>query len=191
MEHKLPKLPYPKDALEPHMSAETLDFHHDKHHRAYVDKLNEMIKGTRHEDQPLDEIVMSSEGDLFNNAAQAWNHAFFWQCLTPKGGGEPRGKIAELITKRWGTFANFKKEFSAEAKAHFGSGWAWLVLNAAGEADIFTTPDAETPIAAGLRPLLTLDVWEHAYYVDYRNERPAFIEAYWNLVNWDFANQNL
>lgn len=191
MEHKLPALPYAKDALEPHISAETLEYHHDKHHRAYVDKLNQLIKGTRHDKQPLAEIVMTSEGNIFNNAAQAWNHTFFWQCLSPKGGGNPSGKISQLINDRWGSFAKFKDEFSEEAQNHFGSGWVWLVQNADDRLGLIATPDAETPIAAGLKPILTLDVWEHAYYIDYRNERPKFIDAFWEIVNWDFANENL
>lgn len=191
MEHKLPPLPYAKDALEPHISAETLTFHHDKHHRAYVDKLNELIKGTNHEKQPLTEIVLTSEGKVFNNAAQAWNHDFFWKCLSPQGGGEPTGKLAEAINKKWGSFAKFKEEFTHEAVDNFGSGWTWLVENTRHQLEILNTPDAETPIAAGLKPLMTLDVWEHAYYIDYRNERPKFVEAYWNLVNWDFVAQNM
>jgi len=191
MEHKLPNLPYSQDALAPHISAETLMYHHDKHHRAYVDKLNELIKGTRHEKQPLTEIVMTAGNEIFNNAAQAWNHDFFWKCLAPDGGGEPRGAVAEKIKQQWGSFEKFKAAFSEEAKTHFGSGWTWLVLNEKEQLTILTTPDAETPIAAGLRPVLTLDVWEHAYYIDYRNERPDYIAAFWKVVNWDFANKNL
>mgnify|MGYP003390205741 FL=1 len=190
MQHVLPKLPYAKDALAPHISAETLEYHHDKHHRAYVDKLNELIKGTQHDNQPLTEIVMTSDGEIFNNAAQAYNHQFFWHCLSPAGGGGPTGKIGIRINERWGSFEKFKKHFSDEASGHFGSGWIWLVENAVNKLEVFTTPDAETPIAAGLRPLLTLDLWEHAY-IDYGHERPRFIDAFWNIVNWDFVNKNL
>lgn len=191
MEHKLPALPYTKDALEPHISAETLNYHHDKHHRAYIEKLNKLIKGTNHENKPLTEIVMSSEGELFNNAAQAWNHDFFWKCLSPNGGGEPTGKINDMIQERWGNFAKFKDEFSEQAKSNFGSGWTWLILNRSNKLEILNTSNAGTPIAEGLKPLMTLDIWEHAYYIDYRNKRPDYITAFWNVVNWDFVNDNL
>ena len=191
MEHKLPELPYDKNALEPHISAETLEYHHGKHHATYVEKLNELIKGTAHEKQPLVEIVMTAEDGIFNNAAQHWNHSFFWQCLSPKGGGEPTGEIAERITQQWGTFTKFKEEFSTEATEEFGSGWIWLMINKENKLQIMTAPDAETPMAAGMKAVLTLDVWEHAYYIDYRNERPEFIEAFWEIVNWDFVNLNI
>lgn len=191
MEHKLPNLPYPKEALAPHISAETLDYHHDKHHRAYVTKLNELIKGTKYENMSLHEIIMTSEGPLYNNAAQNWNHTFFWDCLTPKSSGAPTGRVADLITKKWGSFEKFKEEFSKEAVANFGSGWTWLVMNKRNDILIHNTSNAKTPMSEGLHALLTLDVWEHAYYIDYRNARPKFVEAFWNVVNWDFANQNL
>ena len=190
MEHKLSPLPFARDALEPHISAETLDFHYGKHHRAYVEKLNELIKGSKYDFMPLEEIILSSEGNVFNNAAQAWNHTFFWNCLSPDGGA-PSGKVAELISNKWKSFDLFKEEFSKSAIANFGSGWTWLVQNKKGELEILNTDDADTPKKHGLRALLTLDVWEHAYYIDYRNERPKFVEAFWNLVNWEFVNNNL
>lgn len=191
MEHKLPELPYSKDALTPHMSPETLEFHHDKHHQAYVTKLNELIKGTKFEDMALEEIIKSSDGGIFNNAAQHWNHSFFWNCLAPKAGGTPKGKVSELINKKWGTFDKFKEEFNKSAVANFGSGWTWLVQNKQGDVEIFNTSNAQTPMTSDLKALMTLDVWEHAYYIDYRNARPKFAEAFWNLTNWDFVNKNL
>ncbi|HXH32163.1 MAG TPA: Fe-Mn family superoxide dismutase [Bacteriovoracaceae bacterium] len=191
MEHKLPELPYPKDALKPHISAETLEYHHGKHHKAYVTKLNELIKGTRYENMPLEEIVKTSEAGIFNNSAQAWNHTFFWNCLSPKGGGLPKGKIGEIITKKWGSYDKFKDEFSKAAIDTFGSGWTWLVQNKQGDVEIFTTANAETPMTSGLKALMTIDVWEHAYYIDYRNVRPDFVNAYWKLINWEFVNKNL
>ncbi len=190
MEHKLPELPFAKDSLQPHMSAETFDYHYSKHHQAYVTKLNELIKGTKYEKMDLVELVLSSEGAVFNNAAQHWNHSFFWNCLSPKGGGAPTGKGLELINKKWGNFDKFKEEFAKAATSNFGSGWTWLVLNKSGEAEILNTSNAQTPMTSGQKALMTLDVWEHAYYIDYRNSRPNFINAYWNLVNWDFVNKN-
>ena len=191
MEHVLPELPYPKDSLKPHISAETFDYHHGKHHKAYVTKLNELIKGTRYENLPLEEIVKTSEGGIFNNSAQAWNHTFFWNCLSPRGGGLPTGKVGDLINRRWGSVDRFKEEFEKVAVNTFGSGWTWLVQNKEGELDILSTANAETPMTSGLKALLTIDVWEHAYYVDYRNARPDFVKAYWKIVNWEFANRNL
>ncbi len=190
MEHKLPELPYPKNSLEPHISAETLELQHDKHHRAYINKLNELVKGTKYERMDLVEIILSSDGSVFNNAAQAWNHDFFWKCMSPDGGKNPEGKIAELINKKWGSFEKFREEFSASAVENFGSGWTWLVQGKNG-VEIMNTHDADTPKAHNMRALLSVDVWEHAYYIDYRNERPKFIEAFWNVVNWDFVNENL
>lgn len=190
MEHTLPELPYPKNALEPYISAETLEFHYGKHHKAYVTKLNELIKGTKYEFMPLEEVILTSDGPIFNNAAQIWNHTFFWQCLTPQSSGTPDGKVAKLINEKWGHFEKFKKEFSEAAVANFGSGWTWLVLNKENKIDILSTSNAETPKSSGQKALLTIDVWEHAYYIDYRNERPKFVEAFWNLVNWDFVNKN-
>ncbi|MEM7180906.1 MAG: Fe-Mn family superoxide dismutase [Spirochaetota bacterium] len=192
MEHQLPELPYAKDALAPHISAETLDYHHGKHHNAYVTKLNGMIKGTEFENASLEDIIKKAPaGGLFNNAAQVWNHTFYWNSLSPNGGGEPSGKIAEAIQKNFGSFADFKEKFSAVAAGTFGSGWAWLVKNSDGSLEIVSTSNAETALAEGKTPILTCDVWEHAYYVDYRNSRPKYIEAFWSLVNWKFAEENL
>lgn len=191
MEHKLPELPYSKDALEPHISAETLDYHYGKHHNAYVTKLNAAIGGTKHENQTLEEIVKSSEGGIFNNAAQVWNHTFYWNCLAPKAGGEASGKVAELINSKWGSFDKFKEEFTQSAATNFGSGWTWLVLNSSNELEILNTSNAGSALTHDVKPLLTIDVWEHAYYVDYRNARPNYISAFWNLVNWEFVNKNL
>jgi Fe-Mn family superoxide dismutase len=191
MEHKLPELPYSKNALEPHISAETLEYHHGKHHKGYVQKLNELIKGTKFENMSLEEVIKNSEGPLFNNAAQVWNHDFFWKCLSPQGGGFPGGKIGELIQKRWGHFDKFKTEFEKEAVARFGSGYAWLIVNDQNELEIMTTANGDNPLKHGQRAVLTLDVWEHAYYIDYRNARADFVKAFWNVTNWDFVNENL
>ena len=191
MKHELPELPYPADALEPHISAETLAFHHGKHHRTYVDKLNELIVGTPHEKTTLEEIIRNSGGGIFNNAAQIWNHSFYWNCLSPDGGGAPSGKIAEKIDNHWGAFEKFQAELTQSAVTNFGAGWTWLVQNGQGELEIINTSNAGTPLTEDKTPILTIDVWEHAYYIDYRNARPKYVEAYWNLVNWDFANQNL
>ncbi|MFG1504518.1 superoxide dismutase [Halobacteriovorax sp. RZ-3] len=191
MEHKLPELPWSKDALAPHISAETIDFHYGKHHNAYVTKLNAAIPGTEFENMSLEEIIMNSKGGLFNNAAQVWNHTFYWNCLAPNAGGEASGAVAEAINAKWGSFDKFKEEFSNSAATNFGSGWTWLVKNKNGELEIVNTDDAQTPMTEGLKALLTIDVWEHAYYVDYRNARPSYIDAFWNLVNWDFVNSNL
>ena len=185
---ELPPLPYAKDALAPHISAETLEFHHDKHHQAYVTNTNNLIKGTELEDAPLEEIVKKSSGGLFNNAAQVWNHTFYWNSLSPRGGGDPGGKLADAIKRSFGGFAQFKEEFNKIAVGTFGSGWAWLVQRPDGSLGIVSTSNAATPITGADRPLLTCDVWEHAYYIDYRNARAKYVEAYWNVVNWDFAN---
>jgi Fe-Mn family superoxide dismutase len=191
MQHQLPDLPYAADALQPHISAETLDFHHGKHHRAYVTKLNELIAGTEHEDLPLEEVIRRASGATFNNAAQTWNHSFYWNCLSPTGGGAPTGKIAEAIAARWGSFDEFKQEFTQSAATNFGSGWTWLVKNEQGDLEIANTSNAGNPLTDGKTPILTVDVWEHAYYIDYRNARPKYLEAYWQLANWEFANRNL
>ena len=191
MEHTLPPLPYPIDSLAPHYSRETLEYHHGKHHNAYVVNLNNLQKGTEFENMTLEEIIKKSSGGIFNNSAQVWNHTFFWNSLAPKAGGNPTGAIATAIDKAFGNFADFKTKFSEAAAGQFGSGWAWLVKNADGSLAIETTANAETPFAAGKKCVLTLDVWEHAYYIDYRNARPKFIEAFWNIVNWDFANKNI
>lgn len=187
---ELPALPYSNDALGPHISAETLEFHYGKHHKGYVDKLNAALPGTEFENSSLEDIVKKSSGGLFNNAAQIWNHTFYWNSLSPSGGGEPTGELADAIQKTFGSFSDFKDKFSAAAAGQFGSGWAWLVKDGSGNIAIETTANAETPLTTGKTPLLTCDVWEHAYYIDYRNARPKYIEAFWNLVNWDFANQN-
>lgn len=191
MEHKLPELPYTKDALQPHLSAETLDFHYSKHHNAYVTKLNDLIKGTPYAEMSLEEIITKADGAIFNNAAQNWNHTFYWHCLAPNGGGAPQGELAEMINKKWGDFDKFKEEFTKSATSNFGSGWTWLVANKQNEIEIYNTSNAQTPMTAGLRALLTIDIWEHAYYIDYRNGRPNYINAFWNLVNWNFVNKNL
>ena len=191
MKHQLPDLPYAADALEPHISAETLSFHHGKHHQAYVNKLNELIAGTEYEDLPLEEIVKRASGGTFNNAAQTWNHSFYWNCLSPAGGGAPTGKIAKAIDTSWGSFDKFKEQLTQSAATNFGSGWTWLVKNERGGLEILNTSNAGNPLTEGKTPILTIDVWEHAYYIDYRNARPKYIEAYWQLANWEFANQNL
>jgi Fe-Mn family superoxide dismutase len=185
--HTLPELPYAIDALEPHISAETLEYHHGKHHAAYVDKLNGLIEGTEFEDAELEDIIRKSSGGLFNNAAQVWNHGFYWNCLSPDGGGEPSGELGSAIVDFFGGFAGFREKFTASALNNFGSGWTWLVESADGRLEIVNTDDAGNPMTDGYRPLLTCDVWEHAYYIDYRNARPKYLEAFWNLVNWDFV----
>jgi superoxide dismutase, Fe-Mn family len=191
MAFTLPNLPYPKDALQPHMSAETLEFHHGKHHNAYVTNLNKALEGKPEESKSLEEIIMSSEGPVFNNAAQVWNHTFFWSCMKPNGGGQPTGDLLAAITRDFGSFDKFKEEFSQAATTQFGSGWAWLVLDG-GKLSIMKTSNADLPMKHGKKALLTIDVWEHAYYIDYRNLRPKFIETFLtSLVNWDFVSENL
>ncbi|MCA9575762.1 MAG: Fe-Mn family superoxide dismutase [Polyangiales bacterium] len=188
---ELPALPWPKDGLAPHISEETLDYHHGKHHNAYVVNLNKLIPGTPHENQSLEEIVKSSSGGVFNNAAQVWNHTFYWNSMKPGGGGEPTGAIADAINASFGSYAAFREQFAAAAATQFGSGWAWLVKSG-DTLEIVKTPNAETPLTTDKKPLLTIDVWEHAYYVDYRNARPKYIDTFLDsLVNWDFANANL
>lgn len=191
MEHKLPELPWSNDALAPHISPETIEYHYGKHHNAYVTKLNDGIKGTEFAEMSLEDIIMKSSGGLFNNAAQVWNHTFYWNCLAPKAGGAPTGAVADAINAKWGSFDKFKEEFSASAAGNFGSGWTWLVKDASGNIEILNTHDADTAMKHGKTALMTIDVWEHAYYVDYRNARPKYIEAFWNLVNWDFVNKNM
>jgi Fe-Mn family superoxide dismutase len=190
MEHTLPPLPYPKNALAPTMSEETLEFHYGKHHQAYVTNLNNLIKGTEFENLPLEEIIKKSSGGVFNNSAQVWNHTFFWNCMKPNGGGAPTGPVADAINAKWGSFDKFKEEFQKSAVGNFGSGWTWLVKKPDGGVDIVNTSNAGTPLTTDNKALLTVDVWEHAYYIDYRNARPKFVEGWWNLVNWDFVNQN-
>lgn len=191
MAHELPKLPYALDALEPHISRETLEYHYGKHHKAYVDKLNALIPGTEFEKLPLEDIIRKANGGLFNQAAQVWNHSFYWHCLSPNGGGEPAGALGKAINDGFGSFEEFKKQFSDKAATLFGSGWAWLVKKPDGKLAIVQTPNAETPLTTEDTALLTCDVWEHAYYIDYRNARPKYIEAFWNLVNWEFVEKNL
>ncbi len=190
MAHTLPDLPYAMDALEPHISRETLDFHYGKHHNAYVTNLNGMIEGTEFTDASLEDIVRHSSGPMFNNAAQIWNHTFYWHCLSPNGGGAPTGDLSAAIGDAFGSLDGFKKEFSDKAVKLFGSGWAWLVKRPDGSLAITQTSNAATPLTGDDVPLLTCDVWEHAYYIDYRNARPKYVEAFWNLVNWDFAASN-
>ena len=188
---ELPPLPYERNALEPHISAETLEYHYGKHHKTYVDNLNKMIEGTEFADMPLEEIVRKSQGGMFNNSAQVWNHTFYWNCLSPNGGGEPTGKVAEAINKAFGDFASFKDEFTKLSVGTFGSGWGWLVQRPDGALALVSTSNANTPLTGEDTALLTCDVWEHAYYIDYRNARPKYLEAFWNLVNWDFVAANM
>lgn len=191
MTFTLPQLPYALDALAPHISKETLEYHYGKHHNAYVTNLNKLIPGTEFETMSLEDIIMKAKGGIFNNAAQVWNHTFYWHSMTPNGGGEPTGKVAEAINKNFGSFAAFKEQFTQAAATTFGSGWAWLVQDSSGALKIISTSNAGTPITEGLNALLTCDVWEHAYYIDYRNVRPDYISAFWSLVNWDFVASNL
>ena len=190
--HMLPPLPYAKDALAPTISAETLEYHYGKHHQAYVDNLNKLVPGTEFEKLSLEEIIRKAPpGAIFNNAAQVWNHSFYWNCLKPKGGGEPTGALAAAIVKNFGTFATFNQQFSQAAVTQFGSGWAWLVKKKDGTLAIVQTGNAGNPMTSGDTPLLTCDVWEHAYYIDYRNARPKYVESFWSLVNWDFVASKL
>jgi superoxide dismutase, Fe-Mn family len=191
MEHTLPALPYAKNALVPHISEETLEFHYGKHHQTYVTNLNNLIKGTEFENASLEEIIKKSSGGIYNNSAQVWNHTFFWNSMKPNGGGAPTGDLAAAIDKKWGSFEEFKKAFQASAVGNFGSGWTWLVKKADGNLDIVNMGAAGTPLTTGDKALLTIDVWEHAYYIDYRNARPKFVEAFLtSLANWDFASAN-
>jgi superoxide dismutase, Fe-Mn family len=190
MAHTLPELPYPMDALEPHISRETLEYHYGKHHRTYVEKLNGLVDGTEFADASLEVIIRRSSGGVFNNAAQVWNHTFYWHCLAPSGGGAPGGELAKAIDRDFGSFDEFRKQFSDKAATLFGSGWAWLVKQPNGKLAIVQTGNAETPLTGKDVPLLTCDVWEHAYYIDYRNARPKYLEAFWQLVNWDFVAGN-
>jgi Fe-Mn family superoxide dismutase len=190
MAFELPALPYAKDALAPDISVETLEFHHGKHHQTYVTNLNNLVPGTEFEGLSLEEIIKKSSGGIFNNAAQIWNHTFYWNSLAPNAGGEPTGALADAINSTFGSFAQFKEEFTKCAVTTFGSGWAWLVKNTDGSLSLVSTSNAGCPLTTGQTPLLTCDVWEHAYYIDYRNARPAYLEAFWALVNWDFAAAN-
>ena len=191
MSFQLPELPFDKNALAPHISEETLDYHHGKHHQAYVNNLNNLIAGTEFEGMALEDIIRKSEGGIFNNAAQIWNHTFFWNSLSPNSGGTPDGKVLEAINNNFGSFDEFKDKFSKAAVTLFGSGWAWLVKKEDGKLDIVQTSNAGTPLTSTDTPLLTIDVWEHAYYIDYRNARPKFIEHFWELANWDNVAKKL
>lgn len=215
MAFTLPPLPYDRKALAPHISEETLDYHYGKHHQAYLNNLNKLVEGTEFESKSLEDLIMLSaagtqnkavpisngqmteseitivQGPIINNAAQVWNHTFYWNCLSPNGGGEPTGTLLDAITKTFGSFANFKEKFSAAATAHFASGWAWLSKNSSGELEISSTLNAGTPMTAGKKALLTCDVWEHAYYIDTRNDRAKYVGNFWELVNWDFVANNL
>ena len=192
MTHKIPELPFAMDALQPHISKETLEFHYGKHHNAYVTNLNNLITGTEFENLILEDIIKSAPtGGIFNNAAQVWNHSFFWNCLSPNGGGQPGGKLLDEIEKSFGSFDKFKDQFTKSAITNFGSGWTWLVQNNDGSLELLNTSNAGTALTSGKTPLLTCDVWEHAYYVDYRNARPQYVDAFWNLVNWEFVEKNL
>lgn len=196
MTYELPPLPFDYTALEPHVSKSTLEFHHDKHHAAYVKKYNDMVKGTDMESKSIEEVIKatyndSSKAGIFNNAAQAWNHTFYWNCIKPSGGGQPSGALADKIAADFGSFDKFKEEFATAAATQFGSGWAWLVLDK-GTLKVAKTSNAENPIAMGLTPLLTIDVWEHAYYLDYQNKRPDYIETFISsLINWDFVTEQM
>lgn len=191
MAFELPPLPYEKNALAPHISEETLEYHHGKHHKTYVDKLNGLVPGTEYEGKSLEEIIKSSSGGVFNNAAQVWNHTFFWNCMSPNGGGEPTGAVADAINQAFGSFEKFQEEFNNAAATNFGSGWTWLVKKDDGSVAVVNTSNADTPLTkSGMKPLLTADVWEHAYYIDYRNSRPNYLAAFWKVVNWDFVNSN-
>ena len=190
MAHTLPALPYAMDALAPIISKETLEFHYGKHHQTYVTNLNNLIPGTEFESASLEEIVKKSTGGVFNNAAQVWNHTFYWNSMAPNAGGEPTGKLADAIKAKWGSVAAFKEAFNKSAAGNFGSGWTWLVKKPDGSVDIVNTSNAATPLTTADVPLLTCDVWEHAYYIDFRNARPKYLESFWNLVNWSFAAKN-
>lgn len=192
MAFELPALPYAINALEPHISQETLEYHHGKHHNAYVVTLNNLVPGTEFEGKSLEEIIKTSSGGIFNNAAQIWNHTFYWHCLSPNGGSEPTGTLADAINKAFGSFAEFKDAFTKSAIGNFGSSWTWLVRKADGSLAIVNTSNAGCPLTeAGTTPLLTVDLWEHAYYIDFRNLRPKYIETFWILVNWEFVAKNL
>ena len=191
MAFELPDLPYAEGALAPHISAETIQYHYGRHHRAYVTNLNNLTEGKPEANQSLEDLIKTTDGGLFNNAAQVWNHTFYWNCLSPNGGGEPSGDAAAAINQLSGGFDAFKQAFGASAAGNFGSGWTWIVKDASGALAIENTSNAGCPIRDGKTPILTIDVWEHAYYIDYRNARPDYIGAFWNLVNWDFVTQNL
>ena len=192
MAYELPELPYAKNALEPHISAETLEYHHDKHHATYVTKLNGLLPGSEFENASLEDIIKKAPaGGIFNNGAQVWNHTFYFNCMAPNAGGEPSGKLADAINSAFGSFDAFKEKFNESAVGNFGSGWTWLVQNDDGSVEIVNTSNAANPLRDGKTPLLTCDVWEHAYYIDYRNARPKYLENFWAVVNWDFVAQQM
>ena len=191
MAFTLPKLPYSKDALAPHISAETLEFHYGKHHQAYVNTLNRLTEGKPETNTSLEELIRTADGSILNNAAQVWNHTFFWHCMSPKGGGKPSGDVASAIHQACGSFETFKETFTNAATSLFGSGWTWLAKDKDGKITIENLANAGNPLRHGKTPLLTLDVWEHAYYIDYRNARPEYVQAFWNIVNWDYVAQKL
>lgn len=191
MKFELPQLPYAMDALEPNISAKTLEYHYGKHHKAYIDKLNTALETEDFGDASLEEIITKAKGGTYNNAAQAWNHSFYWYGMSPQGGGEATGQAAGAIDEAFGDFASFKQQFTDVATTHFGSGWAWLALNAEGKLEIMGMHDADSPLKVGAKPVLALDVWEHAYYLDYQNARPDYITAFWNVVDWDFVSKQL
>jgi len=190
MSYELPALPYAKDALAPVISAETLDYHYGKHHQAYVTNLNNLVPGTEFEGKSLEDIITSASGGVFNNAAQVWNHTFYWNGLSPEGGGTPNGNLGQAIDDAFGSFDEFKEQFKKAGAGNFGSGWTWLVADGSGALEIVNTDDAGNPLTDGKQPLLTVDVWEHAYYIDYRNARPQYLEEIWKIVNWDFVARN-
>ena len=189
MAFELPALPYEMDALAPNISKETLEYHYGKHHAAYVANLNRLAEGSEFENASLEEIIKKADGGLFNNAAQIWNHTFYWNCLSPSGGGQPTGALAEAISRDFGTFEDFRAKFTPAAIGTFGSGWAWLAKGAAGKLEIISASNAGNPLRDGIKPILTCDVWEHAYYIDYRNARPAYVEKFFELINWDFVSK--
>ncbi len=191
MTHSLPKLPYSPEALEPYISKKTIEFHYGKHHMTYVKKLNDLIKGSPFEEASLEEIIMKADGGIFNNGAQVWNHTFYWEGLSPNGNGQPEGKLLEAINDSFGSFDRFKEEFENAAATLFGSGWAWLVVNGQGKLEIVQTSNAGNPLRDGKKPLLTCDVWEHAYYLDYQNRRPEYVASFWKLVNWKKAEERM
>jgi len=191
MAHQLPALPYANNALEPHISAETLEFHYGKHHATYVTNLNKLITGTEFESLSLEDVIKKASTGMFNNAAQVWNHTFYWNCLSPNGGGEPDGALADAINQAFGSFADFKEKFTTSAVTNFGAGWTWLVKDSDGNLEIVNTSNAANPMTEGKTPVMTCDVWEHAYYIDYRNARPKYMEAFWNLVNWSYIAENM
>ena len=189
MNYELPKLPFKLNALEPYISKKTLEFHYGKHHQAYVNNLNKLTQGTKFENKTLEDIIKEAEGGIYNNGAQVWNHTFYFECFSSEGGGEPTGELMEAIIKSFGSFSEFKEKFTNAVATLFGSGWAWLIKDNNGKLDVIQESNAGNPIRNGLKPILTCDVWEHAYYLDYQNKRPDYIKAFWNLINWDIIGK--